>query len=444
MAGGRKVQHIDSQQMNPEILDTQEDKLRKSLLIFAAAFMTFAVMFWLAIYWMMGLNFSSNVPLVYQIISVGSLVYYMKTRNFEVLRFVQLNLFLFAPFVMQWSIGSSITSSGVALWALLAPIGALVVSSWKESVPWFVAYMVLTAVSGFFDFYLGTGSTTGIPLNTIGFFFALNFAAMSAILYFLVRYFVIETEKIKHQLDEQHALLAEEQKKSERVLFNVLPSSIAERLKRNEGLIADGYADVTVMFADLVNFTQLTEQMSPEQMVGLLNTVFSGFDELSEKYGLEKIKTIGDAYMVVGGLTRERPDYAADVVNMGLEMIEFVNKHPLAAKRNLGVHIGIATGPVVAGVIGTKRFIYDLWGDTVNIASRLTDDAKSGYILTDRLTYNRLRHEYLFEPPNVLNVKGKGEMTSYRLVGRADSLGDAGKSNIYQLPPQGESPAVAS
>ncbi|MBU3902789.1 MAG: adenylate/guanylate cyclase domain-containing protein [Gammaproteobacteria bacterium] len=437
------AQHIDTQQIDPEILDTQEDKLRKSLLIFAAAFMTFAVMFWLAIYWMMGLNFSSNVPLVYQIISVGSLVYYMKTRNFEVLRFVQLNLFLFAPFVMQWSIGSSITSSGVALWALLAPIGALVVSSWKESVPWFVAYMVLTGVSGFFDFYLGTGSTTGIPLNTIGFFFALNFAAMSAILYFLVRYFVIETEKIKHQLDEQHALLAEEQKKSERVLFNVLPSNIAERLKSNEGLIADGYADVTVMFADLVNFTQLTEQMSPEQMVGLLNTVFSGFDELSEKYGLEKIKTIGDAYMVVGGLTRERPDYAADVVNMGLEMIEFVNKHPLAAKRNLGVHIGIATGPVVAGVIGTKRFIYDLWGDTVNIASRLTDDAKSGHILTDRLTFNRLRHEYLFEPPNVLNVKGKGEMTSYRLTGRVDGKSDNGQNNIYQLPTQGGSPAVA-
>lgn len=437
------ARHLSQQEIGQEMPETQEDKLRRSLLIFAAAFMTFAVMFWLAIYWMMGLNFSSNVPLVYQIISVGSLVYYMRTRNFKVLRFVQLNLFLFAPFIMQWSIGSSVTSSGVALWALLAPIGALVVSSWKESVPWFVAYIVLTAVSGFFDFYLGTGSSSGIPLNTIGFFFALNFAAMSAILYFLVRYFVIETERIKQQLDEQHALLAEEQKKSERVLFNVLPSHIAERLKSNEGLIADGYADVTVMFADLVNFTQLTEEMPPEQMVSLLNTVFSGFDELSEKHGLEKIKTIGDAYMVVGGISRERPDYAADVVNMALEMMAFVNRDPLTTKRNLGVHIGIATGPVVAGVIGTKRFIYDLWGDTVNIASRLTDDAKSGYILTDRLTYNRLRHDFLFEPPHVLNVKGKGEMTSYRLIGRVDSLGNSGNNNIYQLPAQGSSPAVS-
>ncbi|GAB4114935.1 MAG: hypothetical protein Fur0026_00070 [Sideroxydans sp.] len=437
------VQHISSRDIKPDVTDTQEDKLRKSLLIFAAAFMTFAVMFWLAIYWMMGLNFSSNVPLVYQIVSVGSLIYYMKTRNFEVLRFVQLNLFLFAPFVMQWSIGSSITSSGVALWALLAPIGALVVSGWKESIPWFVAYMVLTAVSGFFDFYLGTGQTTGIPLNTIGFFFALNFAAMSSILYFLVRFFVVETEKIKQQLDQQHALLAEEQKRSERVLFNVLPANIAERLKSREGLIADGYADVTVMFADLVNFTQLTEQMSPEQMVGLLNNLFSEFDELTEKHGLEKIKTIGDAYMVVGGLTRERQDYTHDVVNMALEMMDFVARHPLAAKLDLGVHVGIATGPVVAGVIGTKRFIYDLWGDTVNIASRLTDDARSGHILADKLTYNRLRHDFLFEPPNVLNIKGKGEMVSYRLVGRVDASGSSGKNNVYRLPPQEGAPAVA-
>ncbi len=200
MEEGKRLPEIGA-----EVMDSQEVKLRKSLLIFASAFMTFAVMLWLAIYWMMGLNFSSNVPLGYQAISVGSLIYYMRTRNFEVFRFIQLTLFLFAPFIMQWSIGSSITSSGVALWALLAPIGALVVSSWKESIPWFFAYIVLTAVSGFFDYYLGAGTATGIPMNTIGLFFALNFAAMSSILYFLVRYFVIETEKIKTLLDRKVA-----------------------------------------------------------------------------------------------------------------------------------------------------------------------------------------------------------------------------------------------
>ncbi|HEU0187461.1 MAG TPA: adenylate/guanylate cyclase domain-containing protein [Gallionellaceae bacterium] len=401
-----------------ETIDTQEDKLQKNLLILACAFMNFAVMLWLAIYWAMGQDYSSNVPLAYQAISISSLVYYLKTRNFDVFRFVQLGLFLFAPFIMQWSIGSSVTASGMMLWALLAPVAAVVVSGWRESVPWFVAYIVLTFVSGVFDYFLGVGGTGGLAMKTIGVFFALNFAALSSIVYFLLRYFVLETEKIKKQLDEQHALLAEEQKKSERLLLNVLPTSIAQRLKENQGLIADGHADVTVMFADITNFTQMTEEMAPKEMVELLNKIFTWFDAMSEKYGLEKIKTIGDAYMVVGGLTRDHVDYVRNVADMALEMNEFVSLHPELARHNLGLHVGIATGPAVAGVIGTKRFIYDLWGDTVNIASRLSDDGKRGDILTDKTTYNRLRQYYTFEPPTVISVKGKGEMPIYRLTGK--------------------------
>lgn len=393
----------------------QEDKLHRDLLIFACAFMNLAVVLWLAIYWLMGLHFSANVPISYQLVSVASLLHFFKTRNFAIFRFVQLSLFLFVPFMMQWSIGSSVTASGVMLWALLAPIGALVVSGWRDSVPWFIAYMLMTVISGFFDYYLGTGGSGDVPMKTIGFFFALNFAAMSAIIYFLVRHFVMESDKIKSQLDQQHQLLAEEQKKSERVLFNVLPSNIAERLKNHEGLIADGHADVTVMFADLVNFTQLTESLSPEQMVSLLNTIFSSFDELSEKYGVEKIKTIGDAYMVVGGLGRSRSSYTRDVANMALEMRDYLASHPDLSRYQLGIHTGIATGPVVAGVIGTKRFLYDLWGDTVNIASRLTDEAVKGAIQVDKTTYNRIRHDFEFAPPATIHVKGKGEMTMYRL-----------------------------
>jgi class 3 adenylate cyclase len=420
------------QSIGEDLLDTQEDKLQKSLLIFTCAFMNLAVMLWLAIYWFMGLNFSSNVPLAYQAISITSLAYFYKTRNFAPFRFVQLTLFLFAPFVMQWSIGNSVTSSGVMLWALLAPIGALVVSGWRDSILWFVAYLSLTFVSGAFDYMLGDTVVTKIPMKTIGVFFALNFAAMSSIVYFLVRYFVLETEKIKNQLDQQHALLAEEQKKSERILLNVLPANIAERLKNNPGLIADGYADVTVMFADLVNFTQLTQQMSPEQMVSLLNTVFTWFDALTERHGLEKIKTIGDAYMVVGGLSRHREDYVADMADLAFDMMDFVSSHPALVRRNLGLHIGISTGPVVAGVIGTKRFIFDLWGDTVNVSSRLTDDALEGCILTDKPTYNRLRLDYLFEPPIMLNLKGKGEVASYRLVSKAATAKK--NSNVTYFP----------
>jgi adenylate cyclase len=276
-------------------------------------------------------------------------------------------------------------------------------------------------VSGSFDYYLGSENSNGVSMKTIGVFFALNFAAMSSIMYFLMRHFVVEMDKIKNQLDQQHQLLAEEQKKSERVLLNVLPGSIAQRLKDHQGLIADGHADVTVMFADLVNFTQLTESLSPEQMVGLLNTIFSGFDELCEKYGVEKIKTIGDAYMVVGGLNRTNTDYTRDIAELSLEMREFVIANPKLSRYKLGLHTGIATGPVVAGVIGTKRFIYDLWGDTVNIASRLTDEAVQDVIQVDKSTYNRIRNDYAFEPPATIHVKGKGEMVMYRLTARLDS-----------------------
>lgn len=405
----------------------QEDKLHRDLLIFACAFMNLAVMLWLAIYWVMGLNFSTNVPLAYQLVSVASLLHFWKSRNFRVFRFIQLSLFLFVPFIMQWSIGSSVTSSGVMLWALLAPIGALVVSGWRDSIPWFISYIAMTVISGFFDYYLGSGSNSGIPMKTIGFFFALNFGVMSSILYFLVRYFVIEMEKIKQRLDQEHLLLLEEQKKSERVLLNVLPASIAQRLKNQQGLIANGHADVTVMFADLVNFTQLTESLSPEQMVGLLNTIFSGFDGLCEKYGVEKIKTIGDAYMAVGGLNRENSNYTGDIADLALEMREFVLNHPDLSRFKMDIHCGIATGPVVAGVIGTKRFIYDLWGDTVNIASRLTDEAIDGVIQVDKTTYNRIRHGYAFKPPAAIVLKGKGETVMYRLTGRlSDSTGSSG------------------
>ena len=401
-----------------EAVDAEEDKLRRSLLIFACALMNFSVMVWLAIYWLMGLHFSTNFPLAYQLVSISSLIYFLKTGNFVVFRFIQLSLFLFVPFIMQWSIGSSATSSGLMLWALLAPVGAVVVAGWRESIPWFIAYIALTAVSGFFDYFLGAGELSGVPMQTVGVFFALNFAALSSIIYFLVRYFVLGTEKIKSQLSRQHILLVEEQSKSEQLLLNVLPSHIALRLKNKQGLIADDHPDVTIMFADLVDFTQLAAQLPPEEMVSLLNTVFSGFDELSEKYGLEKIKTIGDAYMVAGGLTREPREYVSNIADMALDMREFVARHPDLSKHNMGLHIGIATGPVVAGVVGTKRFIYDMWGDTVNVASRLTDDATPGNILVDKATYHRLRQHYLFDPLMTVKMKGRGEVVAHRLTGK--------------------------
>ena len=404
--------------------DSEEQKLHKTLLIFACGLMGFAAMLWLTIYHAMGIRYSATVPLIYLAVSAATLGIYIWNLNFEVFRFAQTCLYLFVPFIMQWSIGSYVTSSGVMLWALLAPIGVMIFQGPKESVPWFFAYIVMTAVSGFFDYYLAYGSEqqTGMPMQTIAVFFALNFAAMSTIVYLLVIYFVREKDRLKAELDAQHDLIKIEQERSERLLLNVLPATIAERLKRDSSVIADGLADCTVMFADLTDFTRLTEELPPRDMVALLNEVFSWFDLLAEDYGLEKIKTIGDAYMVAGGLLDDTTKYTEAIANMALEIRDKIGARRTPTGEPLGMHIGIGTGPVVAGVIGVKKFIYDLWGNTVNIASRLSTEATTGGILVDAITYRRLRGLYQFEGPELVNVKSNRQLTSYRLIARLSGL----------------------
>jgi len=209
-----------------------------------------------------------------------------------------------------------------------------------------------------------------------------------------------------------------EREKSERLLLNVLPTSIASRLKQTEAVIADGFPDVTVMFADIVDFTRRSERIAPEQVVESLNDLFSVFDQLARERGLEKIKTIGDAYMVVGGLPDPRPDHVEAVAEMALAMRAEVAGHVDPGGQPLAVRIGIDTGPVVAGVIGTSRFSYDLWGDTVNTASRMESHGVPGCIQVTARTYQRLRDHYRFERRGPIPVKGKGDIVTYLLEGR--------------------------
>ncbi len=414
----RLLDRVSSRVITPH--DTDEQRLHKTLLIFACGLMGFAAMLWLVIYHAMGIKYSATVPLVYLGVSAMTLGIYVWNLNFEFFRFAQTSLYLFVPFIMQWSIGSYVTSSGVMLWALLAPIGVMIFQGPRESVPWFFAYIVMTAISGFFDYYLayGTEKNTVLPLQTIAVFFVLNFTAMSTIVYLLVVFFVREKDRLKHALDREHGLLQFEQQRSERLLLNVLPGHIAERLKRDPSIIADGLADCTVMFADLTDFTSLAEEMPPRDMVGMLNEVFSWFDGLAEKYALEKIKTIGDAYMVAGGLHDRDSKYTEAIVDWALEVRDGISARETRAGQPLGIHIGIGSGPVVAGVIGVKKFIYDLWGNTVNIASRLSTEATSGGILVDATTYRRLHGIYQFEGPEPLTVKGQRKITAYRLIAK--------------------------
>jgi class 3 adenylate cyclase len=227
--------------------------------------------------------------------------------------------------------------------------------------------------------------------------------------------------KLYQELESLSRQLAEEKQRAEGLLLNILPASIAERLKRGPEAIADGFPAVTVLFSDLVGFTPLSETVSPQQLVKLLNDLFSAFDDLSQRYGLEKIKTIGDAYMVAGGLPEYRADHAQAVADMALEMRRVVQDFNANAHLALQMRIGLNTGPVVAGVIGKTKFIYDLWGDTVNTAARMESSGTPGEIQVSASTYDLLHatHDLTFR--GLIDVKGKGQMPTYFLQGRKDA-----------------------
>jgi class 3 adenylate cyclase len=209
-----------------------------------------------------------------------------------------------------------------------------------------------------------------------------------------------------------------ERQRSERLLLNVLPAPIAARLKQHQDVIADAFPDVTVLFADLVDFTQRSQRSTPAQVVQVLDELFSAFDQLARRHGLEKIKTIGDAYMVAGGLPNPRPDHAQAVAEMALAVREEVARHLDPSGQPLQVRIGIDTGPVVAGVIGRNKFIYDLWGDTVNTASRMESHGVPGCIQVTASARQRLRDGYRFQRRGPIQVKGKGKMETWFLLGR--------------------------
>ncbi len=255
---------------------------------------------------------------------------------------------------------------------------------------------------------------TDLPLNLYLFWFCF-ICDLSVFLYERVQRSEFNARR---ELEVAYQKLEAERKRTEELLLNILPQPIAERLMYEQKTIADQFAAATVLFADVVGFTQLSSRISATELVVLLNKLFSVFDELAEKHGVEKIKTIGDAYMVVAGLPMPRNDHAEAIANLSLDMQQAVARFNVEQNHSFSIRIGINTGPVVAGVIGLKRFIYDLWGDTVNVASRMESQGLAGVIQVSEATYECLKEQYLFEKRGVIYVKGKGEMTTYLLTGK--------------------------
>ena len=376
---------------------------RKVALTLAAVTVTALAVIWVATYLALGLPVSAAIPFAYQVTALGSIVLFARTKDFRFFRATQLVLMMLLPFLLQLSLGGYVASSAVSAWALVSALGALFFLGPREAVPWFVAFIALIVLAGVLE-PIVSQQPADIPVPVQTTFFILNISGPALTAYLLLQYSVRARD----------AALAS----SERLLLNVLPAPIAERLKRHEGRIAEAHEEVTVLFADVVDFTPFTERTAPERVVGVLDEIFSAFDDLAQGHGLEKIKTIGDAYMVVAGVPEPRSDHAEAMAEMALDMQASVGRLGERLGVELAIRVGMASGPVIAGVIGRRKFIYDLWGDTVNTASRMESHSLPGRIQVTAATYQRLRGRYRFEGRGEIEVKGKGRLPAYLMVGR--------------------------
>ena len=389
--------------------DSDDVRLQKALLATGAIMFILAGALWGMMYIAFAEPLAGSIPLSYAAISLLSVLLFGLTHRYRFFRFSQLTLILLLPFLLMLSLGGFVNSSAVILWSLICPLGALLFDEPRHAPRWLLAYLGLLVLSGVLQPYVSARDRPLSP-TLVTIFFVMNIAAVSTIAIALLAYFV-------NQKDLFLGLLRVEQDKSENLLLNILPKEIAAILKNENRTIADHFDGASIMFADMVNFTPLSASMPPAQMVDLLNEIFTYFDSLVEKYGVEKIRTIGDSYMVASGVPRPRPDHAQRLVRMALEMRDYVSQHTFCGTHEVNFRIGINSGPVVAGVIGRKKFIYDLWGDAVNTASRMESHGAAGKVQITRETYALIKDEFVCEPRGMVNVKGKGKMEVWYVTG---------------------------
>ena len=382
--------------------DSEELRARKAVLVLSSTLMAALACVWVVTYGVLGLWLSAAIPFAYQVATAVSIYTFARTRRYILFRQSQLVLPLLLPFALQWSLGGFENSSAVCLWAIISPVGALVFVGGRQAVPWFAAFVGLAAFSAAIDSVLADGAPD-IPQGLVVAFFALNILGLTTTVFAVLQYFVRARERA--------------QAKSERLLLNVLPESVASRLKEHDGVIADDFPSATVLFADIVGFTPLAERLSASEVVSLLDGVFARWDALVAAHGVEKIKTIGDAYMAAGGIPVPREDHAEAIAELALEMGSQLAECSADPDFPLQIRIGIDSGPVVAGVIGRAKFSYDLWGDIVNTASRMESHAPVGAIQVTERTYELLRDRFELRPRGAVDLKGKGPTSCYLLVG---------------------------
>ena len=397
--------------------DSERTKQSKALLVLISVLILPIAVVWGSLYLIFG-SWVGYVPLVYALILLGAVVAFARTRDFPLLLRVNQVDILLAPTLSMIPLGGFLPSGGVGLWGVLAPVGALVFSGPGAGLRWYVAYLAVFITSGVAGQLLGPVST--VPVWFTSMMLGLNVAVAGSIVFILLATFL-------GQRDRAMDALAHEQERSERLLLNVLPVEIAPRLKAGESPIAEAYDHVTVLYADIVGSTMLAERLDAKHLVALLNTVFSHFDVLAERHGVEKIRTIGDNFMCVAGVPRPRADHAQVMARLALDMLAYVDELRAAGEDRIDFRIGMNSGPCVGGVIGLRKFVFDIWGDSVNTASRMESHGVPGRVQLSDATYEFIRDEFRCEPRGTIDVRGKGPMRTWFLVGergaRAEGAG---------------------
>jgi adenylate cyclase len=397
-------------QVGADPRDDEDTRLRKALLLLISVLILPIAFIWGTLYLAFGAQ-AGYVAYLYAVVVLVAIVVYARTRNVDLLMRVQLVAILFAPTLSMIPVGGILASGGVGIWGVLAPLGALVFIDVRAGVRWFIAFLAVFLGSGIAGVLLV--GTSPLPAWFVNVMLAMNITVGGSIVFTLLAVFA-------QQRQDALAALRSEQDRAESLLLNILPRSIAEKLKAEPQTIADQITAASVLFADVVDFTPHSEHMTPAEVVGVLDDLFSYFDDLAERYGLEKIKTIGDCYMVAAGVPSPRPDHARALALVALDMVDAMRPGGAMGALGMELRIGINSGPVVAGVIGRKRFLYDLWGDAVNTASRMESHGTPGRIQITEATHELVKDDFRCERRGTVTIKGKGEMETWYLVGRRE------------------------
>ena len=391
--------------------DDEDTRANKALLVLISVLILPVALLWSILYLAFG-SPVGYVPLAYFAVLLGAILVFARTRSFAQLLLVAQIAILLAPTLSMIPLGGFLDAAGVGLWGILAPLGALVFSDVRSAVRWYVAWVVVFLGSGIAGELLG-GVEPEVPEWFTSTMLALNITVGGTIVFTLLATFA-------GQRRAALAALREEQVRAENLLLNVLPRSIADKLKAETQTIADQFSSASILFADVVDFTPLAERLPAAEVVGVLDHLFSHFDTLAELYDVEKIKTIGDCYMVASGVPTPRPDHAQALARMALDMQAAMSAVDEFGHLGLRLRIGINSGAVVAGVIGRKRFLYDLWGDAVNTASRMESHGTAGRIQVTLATKELIEDEFIVEPRGPIPIKGKGEMEAWYLIDRRE------------------------